>query len=122
MEGHLPGICHEPILEGKALPGQTGICNSRNARALKVTIEGSPVFVKFFTFRGMRDRWVLRKSRSFRAMKSADILSSNGFNPPALIAQGDLIKRLMILDNFLITQWIEGFNIYTYMGTVLSLH
>jgi tRNA A-37 threonylcarbamoyl transferase component Bud32 len=115
---YLPAVMS--LLEAKALPEQTEIAASRNARALKLAIEGSPVFVKFFASRGIRDRWILRKSRSSRAVKGGVMLSSKGFNTPALIAQGDLIKRCMILDNFLITQWIEGYNIYTYIESVFK--
>lgn len=106
-----------PFLNGEVPPNTEQINSSRNARIWKATAEESLLFVKHFSFRGIRDRLFLRRSRSRRAMEGGIILSERGFYTPVVIAQGDLIKGLRILDNFLITQWIAGFNIYTYIKT-----
>ena len=111
-----------PFLNGKTPPNIERVKSSLNARVWNACGEGTSIFMKFFNYRGVRDKFVFRKSRARRAMEGGMILLQKGFLVPTLIAQGDLIKGFRVLENFLITQWIEGsFNTYTYLKTFFKL-
>lgn len=111
-----------PFLNGKTPPNIERVKSSHNARVWNTCGEGTSIFIKFFNYRGVRDKLFFRKSRARRAMEGDMILLQKGFLTPTLIAQGDLIKGFRVLENFLITQWIEGsFNTYAYLKTFFKL-
>lgn len=108
------------LIKGNTPPNASKVATSRNAQAWKVETEDSSLFVKFFSFRGIRDSIIIRKSRARRAMEGHILLLEKGFCSPAVIAQGELIKGIRIIGNFLITEWIEGLNVYTYIKSFMG--
>jgi len=111
-----------PFLNSKAPLNIGRVKSSHNARVWNIYGEGTSIFIKFFNYRGIRDKLFFRKSRARRAMEGDMILLQKGFLTPTLIAQGDLIKGFRVLENFLITQQIEeSFDTYTYLKTFFKL-
>lgn len=111
-----------PFLNGETPLNTERVKSSHNARVWNIYREGTSIFIKFFSYRGVKDKLFFRKSRARRAMEGDKILLQKGFLVPTLIAQGDLIKGLKVLESFLITQRIEGsFNIYAYLKTFFNL-
>ncbi|MFZ5998713.1 MAG: lipopolysaccharide kinase InaA family protein [Nitrospirota bacterium] len=107
-----------PLLKGIVPPGVEQIASSKNAQAWKVRVEEGSFFVKFFKPRGIKDTLAFRSTRSRRAMQGDHLLSEHGFLTPTIIVQGDIVKRLRVFDNFIISQWIDdACTTYTYMRT-----
>jgi len=106
-----------PLLNG-SLSGLRKVQGSTGSRVWQAECLGKSFLIKFFNPRGLKDSLLLRKSRSHRSMLADGMLWEKGFSRPVPVAQGDIIKAFRILDNFLITLWIEGaLNTYTYMRT-----
>ena len=97
-----------PMLNGKLPEGVEPAASSENARCWRVTSERGSLFVKFFSARGLKDSLPFRKTRSLRAMEGGEILLKNGFSTPMFIAQGELLRGLKTLENFIITRWLDG--------------
>lgn len=104
-----------PLLNSHEPSGVERVKGSKSTRIWKVNWEGGPIIIKFFDIRGIRDKLFFRKSRAWRAMSGDMLLSQNGFLVPGIIAQGDLVRHFRLVDNFLISEWIEGLNTYAYM-------
>ena len=54
------------LLDGQVPGGVERVESSGNTRVWKAEQGGKPVYIKFFDFRGVRDRLRLRKSRKLR--------------------------------------------------------
>lgn len=108
-------------LVNKDLSGFERVQGSTGSRLWRASCSGQSYFIKFFNPRGFRDRLLWRKSRSHRAMLAECMLAEKGFSRPALVAQGDIVSAFRVLDNFIITRWVEGsFNTYAYMRTFFA--
>ncbi|MEW6584033.1 MAG: lipopolysaccharide kinase InaA family protein [Nitrospirota bacterium] len=91
--------------------------SSKNAFVWKVEAE-AVIFIKFFFARGVRDMLFFRKSRARRAAEGSLLLIKNGFLAPALLAQGDILKGLLVTGSFLITRAVEQcLDTYAYLET-----
>jgi hypothetical protein len=108
-----------PLLDVNMPDEMVPVPGSRNTRIWKLAGEKETFFIKFFNFRGIKDKLIfLRKSRSKRAMEGDLLIAEKGFLSPPVIAQGDIAGRFLISDNFLVSGWIEdSLNIYEYVRT-----
>jgi tRNA A-37 threonylcarbamoyl transferase component Bud32 len=109
------------LLHNEKAVNTVQVQSSNNSMAWKASLSGGPIFIKFFTIRGFRDKLFFRKSRARRAMEGNIMLSENGFLSPDLIAAGEIKKGYFISGGFLITEWIEGsLDVYKYFKTFFT--
>ncbi len=97
-----------PFLNGEEPLHAERVRSSKHACVWKLKAEKEPLSAKFFYARGVRDKLVLRTSRAKRALTGNMILMQHGFLVPAIVAQGDVIQGLNVVENFFVTQWLEG--------------
>ncbi len=96
-----------PLLNGEEPSKAERIKSSKYARIWKLKTEQGPLSAKFFCARGFRDKLVVRTTRARRALKGSMSLMKHGFLVPDIIAQGDVIKGINVVENFFITRWLE---------------
>ncbi len=110
-----------PFLDEMVPSNAEQVRSSQYTRAWKVYTNRDALFLKFFLFRGIKDKLLFfRKSRAKRDMEGGELLRQKGFNVPLLIAQGEIRKGFRIISNFLITEWVESVNVYVYLKTFLN--
>lgn len=107
-----------PLLEGAAPSFATQVTSSQNSECWRAEVGGSSLFIKFFHFRDIFDRFpMLRKSRAERALNGGELLLAKGFSTPELIAQGNVMRAYRTVKCFLITGDLGGsFNVYDYLN------
>jgi tRNA A-37 threonylcarbamoyl transferase component Bud32 len=92
------------------------IASSANSEVWKIPAEPSSLFIKFFIPRGVKDKLLIRKSRSRRAAEGGMLLIEKGFLAPECIAHADLVKHHCRTDSLIITREIKGsFDIYSFI-------
>lgn len=109
------------LLQNKVPDNVERIKSSSNAYVWKAYRDGEAIYIKIFRSRGIRDRLILRKTRAYRAAVGTKMLFREGFHAPALLSQGDVIKRLLIQKSFLVTREVnESYDIYAYIEQFFS--
>jgi hypothetical protein len=107
-----------PVLNNTIPANLEPVKSSQNIRGWKTNTDSGPVFIKFFNSRGLKDRLPIKKNRACRALEGGIILLQNNFSTPSVIAYGLVLRGIKVLENFLITRWIEGsLNLYLYLKT-----
>jgi len=107
-----------PILNNAIPLNLEPVKSSQNIRCWKAATDSAPVFIKFFNSRGLKDRLPFKKTRACRALEGGIILLQNDFLTPSVIAYGLVLRGLKVLENFMITRWIEGGqDTYCYLKT-----
>ena len=105
------------LLDGQVPEGVKRVESWGNTRVWKAEQGGKSVYIKFFDSRGVRDRLRLRKSRAYRSVEGSAILLDGGFLVPDLVAQGEVLKGIVIYESFLVTGEVgDNDNIYDYIG------
>lgn len=113
---HIKGVILS-LLDGEVPEGVAQVESSRNTRVWRADQGGKTVYIKFFGSRGVRDRIRLRKSRAYRSVEGSKILLEGGFLVPDVVAQGEVLKGLVIYESFLVTRAVDDSdNIYDYIG------
>ena len=109
-----------PFIHGDVPPDSSKIASSRTADCWIVSAGGVSLFIKFFHFRHVTDRfYMVRKTRARRAWEGSILLEKMGFRAPELIAQGDVIKKFQIQKSFLITEYLApSIRVTEYMKTL----
>jgi tRNA A-37 threonylcarbamoyl transferase component Bud32 len=106
------------LLNNEKTDNTVQVQSSNNSMTWKASLSGDPIFIKFFTIRGFRDKLFFRKSRARRAMEGNIMLNEKGFLSPDIIAAGEIKKGYCIRGGVLITEWIEGsLDVYKYFKT-----
>ena len=104
------------LLDGKVPKGIEQVESSQNTRIWKTDLGGNPVYIKFFGSRGVRDRIRLRKSRAYRSVEGSKLLLEGGFLVPVVVAQGEVLKGIVVYESFLVTGEVhKSDNIYDYI-------
>jgi hypothetical protein len=105
------------LLKGDVPEGTARIESSQNTQVWKSDQGGTTVYIKFFGSRGVRDRLRLRKSRAYRSVEGSKILLEAGFLVPDVVAQGEVLKGIVIYESFLVTRGVDkSDNIYDYIS------
>lgn len=105
------------LLDGEVPEGVAQVESSRNTQVWRADQDGKTVYIKFFGSRGVRDRLRLRKSRAYRSVEGSMILLEGGFLVPDVVAQGEVLKGIVIYKSFLVTRAVDDSdNIYDYIG------
>lgn len=105
------------LLDGEVPERVAQVESSRNTQVWRADQGGNTVYIKFFGSRGVRDRLRLRKSRAYRSVEGSKILLEAGFLVPDVVAQGEVLKGIVIYESFLVTRAVDDSdNIYDYIS------